>query len=284
MENFLFQTRHAGGHNVLVELAPDHPGFTDQQYRKRRNAIANIAFNYKTGDPIPKADYTVEEQHIWRVIMKALIPLHQQYACQEILDLQRFLYFNPNKMPQLHEVTEKLETLAGFRMEPVAGLVEARTFLSYLGNRIFLSTQYIRHHSQPFYTPEPDVVHELVGHAATLAHPGIAELNRLIGLAANIANKEELQRLSRIYWFSLEFGVLQQASEYKAFGAGLLSSVKEIQCFQQANFQEWDLDIMCQTPYDPTDIQETLFVAPSFTYLLTDISCWLRTGGWRTKK
>ena len=113
-----------------------------------------------------------------------------------------------------------------------------------------------------------------------MAHPGIAEVNRLLGLASEVATDSEMLRLARVYWYTL-VGLVEQFGEVKAFGAGLLS-VRCIQGFsQKAQLQEWDLKIMMNTNYDPTTYQSILFVAPSFTRLLADTCCWLREGMWR---
>lgn len=275
-------TRHAGGEADLVPLDPDHPGFRDPVYRARRGTIARIALDYRSGTPIPEAPYTEDEHAVWRTVWGALAPIHQERVCCEILELQRVMPLPHDRIPQLEVLNATLDAVAGFRMEPVAGLVSARTFLRYLGRRVFLSTQYIRHHSRPFYTPEPDVVHELVGHAATLVHPGIAELNRVLGEAADVADAAEMQRLDRVYWYTLEFGVVEERGAIKAFGAGLLSSVGELGGFERsAALKPWDLAVIAKTTFDPTHFQERLFVAPSFTRLLCDTAAWVRTGRWR---
>ena len=94
-------------------------------------------------------------------------------------------------------------------MVPVEGLVAPRRFFSLLRDGVFNATQYVRHPSRPFYTPEPDVIHELVGHAATLAHPRLAAINRKFGEAAAIGDRRLLTRIERVYWFTLEFGVCE---------------------------------------------------------------------------
>ncbi len=280
---FLTPTLHAGGESDLAVLDPDHPGFRDDVYRARRNLIARIALHYRTGSPVPEAPYTDEEQAVWRAVWERLEPLHRARVCREILELQEVLPMPRARIPQLDALNPVLWAAAGFRMEPVAGLVSGRTFMRYLGRRVFLSTQYIRHHSRPFYTPEPDVVHELVGHAATLVHPGIAEVNRLLGLAADVAEPDEMRRLESVYWYAMEFGVIRQGSELKAFGAGLLSSAGELEGFDRhATLHDWDLEHMAATPYDPTNYQSQLFVAPSFTRLLCDVAAWVRMGRWRS--
>ena len=149
--------------NSLVQLDPDHPGFRDGEYRARRNAIAQIAMSYKPGSPIPTAPYTDLEHGVWKKIWEALGPAHREHACAEYLDCLERLDFDADRIPQLDEVSRKVEAISGFRLEPVAGLVEPRVFLESLARGVFLSTQYIRHHSTPLYTPEPDVAHELIG-------------------------------------------------------------------------------------------------------------------------
>src|SRR4030095_11830481 len=162
------------GRNDIVQLDPDHPGFRDPDYRRRRNQIAQIAMNYHPGDPIPDAPYTNEEHQVWSVIWRALRPAHQQHACAEYLKAIEQLSFSDDRIPQLREVNERVQAISGFRLEPVAGLVQPRVFLENLADGVFLCTQYIRHHSTPLYTPEPDVVHEIVGHGVTLACPQLA--------------------------------------------------------------------------------------------------------------
>ena len=173
----------ATARNAIVQLDPDHPGFRDQEYRSRRNAIAQIAADYKPGMPIPVAPYTSEEHLLWRQIRDALEPAHRNHACAEYLDCVSKLELPRDRIPQLHEVSEKVKAFSGFRLEPISGLVEPRVFLEALADGVFLCTQYIRHHSTPHYTPEPDVVHEITGHAVTLASERLAELNRLVGEA-----------------------------------------------------------------------------------------------------
>jgi phenylalanine-4-hydroxylase len=251
--------------NTIVQLDPDHPGFRDSEYRARRNQIAEIALSYQLGTSIPDAPYTAEEHEVWRTIWQALEPAHQEHACSEYLECVRRLSLPKDRIPQMREVSARVEAISGFKLEPVAGLVEPRVFLESLANGVFLSTQYIRHHSTPLYTPEPDVAHEIIGHAVTLADERLAELNRLVGEAVKrTTSSESIERLARIYWFTIEFGVLREDERVKAYGTGLLSSAGELEAMHSANLRPLDLEAAARQDFDPTDFQPVLFCADSF--------------------
>jgi phenylalanine-4-hydroxylase len=209
-------------------------------------------------------------------IREALAPVHERLACGEYLEAARRLGLPSDRIPQLREVSERIESISGFRLEPVAGLVEPRAFLESLADGVFLCTQYIRHHSTPFYTPEPDVVHELLGHAVTLASPRLARLNRLVGKAvARTKAAAALERLSRLYWFTLEFGVVREDGRVKAYGTGLLSSAGEIEAMSGAALLPFELDRAVGAEYDPTHFQPRLFCAESFDSMDASLSGFL---------
>ena len=250
---------------ALVKLDPDHPGFRDPEYRERRNHIAQIAMTYKAGAPIPSAPYTDQEHWVWQTIWQALGPAHRAHACAEYLDCLRRLAFDTKSIPQLDEVSQKVQAISGFRLEPVAGLVEPRVFLESLANGVFLCTQYIRHYSTPLYTPEPDVAHEIIGHAVTLASKRFADINRLFGEAVKRTKQaNDLDRLARVYWFTIEFGVLREDGRVKAYGTGLLSSAGELEEMHKAELRPLDIEAASRHNYDPTHYQSILFCADSF--------------------
>jgi phenylalanine-4-hydroxylase len=170
-------------------------------------------------------------------------------------------------------VDDRLRELTGFRIRPVPGLVPTREFYGALADRTFLATQYIRHHSVPFYTPEPDVLHEVVGHATMLADPVLADLYELAGRASRRCRTDAaLERFSKEFWFTVEYGVVWQDDELKAWGAGLLSSYGEIEVFRGADIQAWDLERMGRLAYDITHYQPVLFAADSFDHLVTELT------------
>ena len=218
-----------------LDLPLDHPGRSDEEYLARRAAIAAVASAYVPGQPIPTVAYAPEEHALWALVARELRVKHEKYACAEYLAATDRLALPTDRVPQLGQVTGRLQWLTGFRLEPVPGLVPTRTFYGALAERRFLSTQYMRHHSVPFYTPEPDIVHELVGHANMLASPMFAALYQAAGLASRRATTPAaLEFFSRVFWFTLEFGVLWEDGELRTYGAGLLSSFGELEAFRDA--------------------------------------------------
>ena len=276
--------RHAAGEEDLVTLDQDHPGFRDPVYRARRNAIARVALEYEVGQPIPRIDYTDAEHAVWRTVWEHLTPLHDRYACCEYLASRDRLALDRTRIPQIADVNRQLQPQTGFRMIPVAGLVSSRVFLSHLGQGMFLSTQYIRHASQPLYTPEPDVVHELVGHACTLCDPTLADLNRMFGAAAAQLDDDTLPQLERIYWYTMEFGLVDEGGVPRAYGAGLLSSFGELDRFAAAaEIRPFDPDEAARRPYDPTTYQAVLYRVTDFGSLARAVRAWLAARGNSTK-
>jgi phenylalanine-4-hydroxylase len=258
---------------VSVELDEQHPGFADPEYRRRRDEIAAISASHKPGDPIPVVEYSEVEHDVWRIVSKELRPKHERYACREFNEAREDLRLPTDHVPQLDEVSERLAPITGFAYQPVAGLAPLREFYGAFAGRRFFSTQYLRHHSVPLYTPEPDIIHEVIGHANQLANPALANVCEEVGKAvARTENPEALAFLSRVFWFTLEFGVVLEGEEPKAYGAGILSSFGELDVFQSAEIRPLDFAEMGSTFYDITKYQPILYAAPSFNSLVEELS------------
>jgi phenylalanine-4-hydroxylase len=218
------------------------------------------------GEPIPRVDYTDVEHDVWRTVCTELATKHRRYATRSFLAGVEALELPDEHIPQLDDVSERLAPITGFRYEPVAGLAPLRTFYGSFADDRFLSTQYIRHHSSPLYTPEPDIVHEVIGHANQLADPETARLYRLVGDAVqHVERDESLRLLSRVFWFTFEFGVVEEDRELKTYGAGILSSFGELDAFRCAEIRPLDFGAMARAVYDITKYQPVLFAARSMT-------------------
>ena len=261
-----------------MDLPHDHPGATDPDYRRRRADIAAVGEGHVPGSPIPDVEYTAEEDEVWRVVSAELAVKHRRLACAEYLRGAAALTLPTDRVPQLREVDERVSELTGFRILPVPGLVPSRTFYAALAARTFLSTQYIRHHSVPFYTPEPDIIHEIIGHANMLASPVFADLYAAAGEASLRATSDEaLAYFSKVFWFTLEFGVVWEHGELRTYGAGLLSSYGEIEAFREAEIRTWDIREMGTLDYDITTYQPVLYAAPSFEFVVNELGDFFRS-------
>jgi phenylalanine-4-hydroxylase len=258
------------------QLSADHPGFTDAAYRARRQAVAGLAASYRPGDPLPDAPYSDEEHGLWAACTTALAERHERFACQAFLDGATSLRLPADHVPQLREVTALLEPITGFRYEPVPGLVSPVDFYGALGQGRFMSTQYIRHHSVPSYTPEPDVIHEVIGHANQLAVPALAAIYRGVGDAVSrVTSPAAVEFLSRVFWFTIEFGVVREDGCLKTYGAGILSSFGELDAFRQAEIRPFDVTAMGTQAYDITKYQPVLFAAESVEALVQELTDFL---------
>lgn len=282
-------TLDAGG-----ALTADHPGFSDAHYRARRAEIDALARAYRHGARLPVVAYTAREVATWRAVYERLGSLHARFACEAyrraVREMARECGFGAEAVPGLAAVSDFLRLRTGFSIRPTPGLLRARDFLAGLAFRVFFATQYVRHHSKPFYTPEPDVCHELIGHAPMFADPAFAELSQEIGLASLGASDHEVERLARCYWYSVEFGLLEEDGARRAYGAGLLSSYGELAyaCSAGADreggaearpppeYLPWDPQLAAGRPHPITDYQPAYFVARSLVAARVSMQAYCR--------
>ncbi len=253
-------------------LDPGHPGEHDVGYVARRRELFALCRKHRLerlGPPF--IQYTEEETRIWREVAPRLDELHRKYACSIYLRAKDALQITNDTIPQLRTISQRLEQETRMHLVPAEGALPYRTFYEYIAQRGFPVTQFIRHGSHPEFTPEPDMIHDCLGHVPPLMNQDYAELLVLIGKAAATAEKgEHVLALKRFSWFSIEFGLIEEAGSIKIFGAGILSSFGEIphSLFSpDATRRPFDTETVINTDYDPTQMQKDYFIAPSFAFL-----------------
>lgn len=248
--------------------ASRHPSMADPAYLARRRALGELARDHQVGAPSPLVAYSDLEHRTWGVVHRALVHEQRKHACREVVDVVDALDLPDDHVPQHGEVSARLGRLTGFRLTLAGGVVDTRRFLGSMLDGYFHAVQYLRHPAVPFYTPEPDVLHDLVGHGTQLATPRLAELYRVIGRTARrLRTTEAVELISRIFWFTLEYGVVRENGDLRAYGAALLSSSGEIECFRGAEIRPLDIRMMANTHYEINGYQPVLYRAESMDHL-----------------
>ncbi|MBX7105352.1 MAG: hypothetical protein K1X57_14810 [Gemmataceae bacterium] len=260
----------------VLELESNHPGINDAGYVARRNDLFALCRRHrieKLGPPL--IEYNAEETRIWREVSPQLDELHKKHACAIYLKAKDDLNITREVIPQLRVLSEQLGPVTNIHLVPAEGALPYRIFYEYIAERGFPVTQFIRHGSHPEFTPEPDMIHDCLGHVPPLMNRDYAELLVLIGRAASATDRGDyVLALKRFSWFSIEFGLIEEASEVKVFGAGILSSTGEIPFSlfsKDVTRRPFVTDDVIKQDYDPSRMQDNLFIAPSFAFLRREL-------------
>ena len=216
-------------------------------------------------------DYSAEEQAVWRTLCDRQTKLTKKLAHRSYLDGVAALGLL-DRIPDFDEVSEKLARLTGWEIVAVPGLIPAGPFFDHLANRRFPVTNWLRTRQELDYIVEPDMFHDFFGHVPILTQPVFADFMQMYGeKAEDVIALGGDEMITRLYWYSAEYGLTQEAGQpLKAFGAGLMSSFTELQFAvesKDAHHVPFDLETVMRTGYEIDKFQRAYFVLPSFDAL-----------------
>jgi len=223
-----------------------------------------------------RPDYTDEQEQTWRILWARQVPNLQRRAHSACLAGLDKAGFSASAIASLRDLSSNLERHTGWTLARVEGLVPQRPFFDLVAQRVFPATDFIRRRDDLDYTPAPDLFHDQFGHLPLLTSPVYARFFQRFGQAGQRANDEQVLQLARIYWFTVEFGLVREAGVRKAFGAGLMSSIGELaHAFSDtAIVHPLDMNAIAARPFVTTAIQSDYFEAESFEHLRDAFEGW----------
>lgn len=221
----------------------------------------------KAVDSDGRVDYTSEENEVWHELHTRQLPIVNRYACDEFLQGLKELNLPKDRIPQCLEVSSVLKEATGWSLAPVPALIPFKQFFNLLANKQFPAATFIRLREQLDYLEEPDIFHEIFGHAPMLMSPIIADFTHAYGKLGENASHKEQVLLAKLYWFTIEFGLINTIKGLRAYGGGILSSYSETQyCIDSTEPLRKPFDVMTvlRTPYRINHIQPVYFIIDNF--------------------
>lgn len=231
------------------------------------------------GDEIAYPAYSDEEQNVWKTLYARQETLLPGRAADEFLTGLASLDLDRERIPALADVSRKLDKATGWRIARTPGLLDAPTFFGYLSRRIFPCTDYIRSRAELDYTPAPDCFHDIYGHTPMIVHPRFADFYQKIGKAAlACTNPATEEGLTRIYWFTVEFGLVRNPGGLRIYGNGIISSHGETEhsLTDKVEKRPFVPEKTAAQPYDIWHFQDVLWVVDSFEQLESEFDRWAR--------
>lgn len=218
--------------------------------------------------------YSDQEHDRWDRLFARQKEILQSRACDEFLDALDLLRLSQSGIPNMERLSDRLEPVTGWRIVPVADLVPDDVFFNHLAERRFPAGAFIRPESELDYLQEPDVFHDIFGHVPMLANPVFADFMQAYGKGGQRAmERGMLKNLARVYWYTVEFGLVQSAAGIRLFGAGIMSSATESKFALDSDSPHrcaFELRRVMRTNYIIDDFQQTYFVIDSFEQLLNE--------------
>ncbi len=211
--------------------------------------------------------YTAEQHATWAELVGRRMPQIEAHACQEYLEGFQQIGLRTDLIPNLAEVNQRLRPRSGWRATPVSGFLPPDAFFAMLAARQFPTTTWLRDKESLEYIPEPDIFHDVFGHVPMHAHPVFADFLQHYGqVCAALTDKEALEKMGRLFWFTVEFGVIRQKGGYRIYGSGLISSQGESNYVVEGGpeIRDFDVDQVLNQEFSTSEMQPVLYAVESF--------------------
>ncbi len=221
------------------------------------------------------ADYGLEDFEVWKILYERQMPSLEIHAAKEYLDGIKNIEFNSNKIPDIAETNLLLKKQTGWELVVVPGIIKEPDFFTLLSQKKFPATTWLRKKEQLDYLPEPDMFHDVFGHVPLLTNYHFTEFFQNIGTLGveHLQNEEIVAMLGRLYWFTIEFGLIKTNNITQIYGAGIISSYSETKfsLSDDPKHIAYDAPLIMHTPYENDHIQDTYYVIDSFEQLYHSI-------------
>lgn len=235
--------------------------------------MAKSNYQAKQTDASGRVHYTPEENETWKILIDRQMDVVQNRACDEFMTGLRNLDLPLDRVPQCHEVTERLQATTGWAVHAVPALISLKEFFTLLANKRFPAATFIRKREELDYLKEPDIFHEFFGHCPLLTNKAYADFVEWYGKTALTTDSTKIHSLlGRIFWFTIEFGLLRTQKGLRVYGGGILSSFEEtvfaLESPQPAR-ERFDIHDVLDTNYRYDEIQERYYVLDNLDELYT---------------
>ncbi len=215
-------------------------------------------------------EYPDNEHEMWAKLVDRQLHLMPEHACQEYLDGVEQLALPHDHIPQLHDVNKVLTKKTGWQVERVPALIDFDQFFSLLAEKKFPVATFIRRPEDRDYLKEPDIFHEVFGHCPLLTNPDFAAFTHMYGKLGKNADRAQRVYLARLYWFTVEFGLIETPGGLRIYGGGILSSPKETKWSLDSiapKREQFDPVLALRTPYRIDILQPLYYVIKSMSVL-----------------
>ena len=211
--------------------------------------------------------YTDEQHSVWAELVGRVMPELERHAAREYLDGFQIIGLQKDRLPNLAVISARLAPRTRWSSTPVSGFLPAPAFFEMLAARLFPTTIWLRNRQSLEYTPEPDIFHDVFGHVPMHSHRVYADFLQHYGrVCASISDAAVLEKLGRLFWYTVEFGLVREDQEIKVYGSGLISSHAECMNVMEGHcaVHDFSLDEVLNTPVKVDELHKLLFAVNGF--------------------